>query len=135
MTLTEIAQQDVIFQMISLLFVVEILLTQIYQIVISAKTLKRFRTLENIDRREKVNEERRQIIALYWILAMMGAVIHSIIFYAVLNLDRYTTLQVTPLGGSYTTWSSILRLHWYGTVGIIEAGRAAIEWGRYRGLH
>lgn len=109
-TVTEIAMQDAAIQGLSLLIVIEILFSQIVQLTI--------------------NKDNK--IAVYWILALMTGIAHSFIFYVVLNLDRYTTLNITPLFGSYTQWSSIRAFHLYGVLGIIEGMRGWIAFSTWR---
>ena len=98
-----IAQQDFVLQLFGWLFIIIGMIAQVYQLVI--------------------NKDRT---ARYWILVWVFATAHSFVFYFVLNLDRFTALPITPLDGSYTAWSNILRDQWYGTFMIVEIGRALI---------
>lgn len=61
----------------------------------------------------------------YWIASRLSWLLHVVFFYTFLTLNRYTTLNLTPLFGSYTLWSSLLRLHVVGTVVILEWYRFA----------
>ena len=56
----------------------------------------------------------------YFAMANMLWMIHTIYFYITVIVDRYTTLVFTPFFGSYTVWSSILRLHIIGTIVVLE---------------
>ena len=53
---------------------------------------------------------------LGWFVAPILWLIHGIVFYAVIFLDRYTTLDIVAPFGGYTIWSSILRFQTYFTI-------------------
>jgi hypothetical protein len=61
-----------------------------------------------------------------WLLPMLVVIVHSTIFYVVLMLDRGGIIQFNV---TYTTWSSILRLHTYITIAAIEATRWSLKRG------
>lgn len=111
MTIQEIAKEDIIVQFLSLFCVLLILISQIYQYYV----LK--------DNNAKI-----------WILLLTTGVIHNAVFYIVLNLDRYTTINITPLFGSYTIWSSIRILHLFATWAIVEGFRGWILFSRHGGF-
>ncbi len=52
---------------------------------------------------------KRDRTLLMWFVLPVLWLMHGIIFYVVLFLTRYTDVVITPLMGSYTVWSSILR--------------------------
>jgi len=56
----------------------------------------------------------------YYIIGNMIWMIHCAVFYIVIFADRYTYANISPLFGSYTLWSSILRLHIIATIIILE---------------
>lgn len=66
------------------------------------------------------SRSRKSLEARLWLLPMAIWALHSLVFYSVLTIDR---LGLAPLEISYTTWSSILRLHGYITVLGYEATR------------
>jgi hypothetical protein len=58
----------------------------------------------------------RERALLMWFVLPVLWVLHGIVFYTWLFLDRYTDLLMAPLFGSYTMWSSVLRFQTYLTV-------------------
>jgi hypothetical protein len=63
----------------------------------------------------------------YWNLAMIFWMCHALFFYVFIFLERYSNLDITPLFGSYTLWSSVMRLHIIATIMILEFYRN-INW-------
>jgi hypothetical protein len=113
MTVSEIAQQDVLLQVLCLICVVEILISQTFQLVVTP------------------NRCAKPII-----LAMMTAVVHNAIFYIVLNLDKLITPnEINPLFGSYTVWSAIRVFHMFFVMAIIEYLRGRKEYDLWKVVH
>jgi hypothetical protein len=56
----------------------------------------------------------------YWTLSTLLWMFHLSFFYILLTIDRYTTLKISVPFGSYTMWSSILRLHIVSTIVVTE---------------
>lgn len=92
--------EDQIFQIITLAFVLVGFVLEVYQAVTESK--------EN-----------------YWSFSHALWMTHALFFYIFITLDRYTTLEIKPVFGSYTLWSSVLRLH-------IVATFVILEWARIR---
>jgi hypothetical protein len=90
-----IAKDDQIFQLITLVLVLSGIGLEIY--------------------RWKKNPTEK-----YWIISTLIWLVHAGFFYVFITLDRYTTLDLHPLFGSYTLWSSILRLHIISTFIVLE---------------
>ena len=59
-------------------------------------------------------------IEKYWIISTLTWLFHTVFFYTFLLLDRYTVIDMHPLFGTYTLWSSVLRLHIIASVLILE---------------
>lgn len=112
MTVSEIAQQDTVIQLLCLICVVEILISQCFQL--------------------KITHNKN---AKGPILALMTGVFHNAIFYIVLNLDRFTFLDIKPLFGSYTIWSSVRIFHIFFVMAIIEYMRGQIAYDFWKTSH
>ena len=52
---------------------------------------------------------------LMWFILPVLWLLHGIAFYGFLFVDRWTDLPITPMFGSYTIWSSVLRFQTYFT--------------------
>jgi len=63
----------------------------------------------------------------YWHVPMLLLVIHWIIFYSLLFLDRYSYLDLPPI---FTIWSSYLRAHGVITIFMLEVARLITERGQ-----
>lgn len=70
----------------------------------------------------EVLQMRQQPNKLYWFIPLLAWMIHGLFFYIILFMDR-EGLILPPIDPSYTVWSSILRLHGYLTIFIIEYNR------------
>ena len=105
MTGTEIAQQNVAIEFASLLCVVFIVMSEWYQ--------------------TRITEEKNFKIYIY---VMLTGLIHNALFYIVLNLDRYTALDIQPLFGSYTAWSAVRLFHLFAVWALVSGMRCWIAW-------
>lgn len=70
----------------------------------------------------EVLQMRQQPYNMYWFIPLLAWMIHGLIFYITLFLDRAGMIPL-PINPSYTEWSSILRLHGYLTIFIVEYNR------------
>lgn len=59
---------------------------------------------------------------IYWFIPLLAWMIHGLIFYVVLFLDRAGLIPL-PIDPVYTSWSSVLRLHGYLTIFVVEYNR------------
>lgn len=62
-----------------------------------------------------------------WAIPMIMWLLHSLIFYAFVNIERFSGIDV---GISFTFWSAILRLHGYMTILFVEFFRFIIQRNR-----
>lgn len=70
----------------------------------------------------EVLQMRQQPHNQYWFIPLLAWMIHGLIFYMVLFLDRADLIPL-PFNPIYTEWSSILRLHGYLTIFAVEYNR------------
>jgi hypothetical protein len=102
-----------LIQILSLLLVLEILLSQTFQMIIEPK--------KRIDR--------------YWVLILMTGLLHNALFYIALSLDRYTNIEIIPFLGSYTAWSAVRIFHLFFMWGLIEFMRSRVLWFMWKEKH
>jgi len=112
MTLTEIAQQDGTIQILSLLILLEIFCSESFQAIVTDNKMARG-----------------------FIIAIGSGVLHNIIFYVVLTIDRYTNADIHPFFGSYTVWSAVRVFHLFAMMGVVDFMRGRIAWFGFKKKH
>lgn len=69
-------------------------------------------------------QQRRKNTEWLWLVPVLVWMLHALLFYSVLMIDRYGVVRIDV---TYTTWSSILRLHGFVTVLATEAARWSLR--------